>query len=239
VDIDRLAELCVEPFESAKPTVFRGAISAPEDFFGAADFERIIDNPQLRRRAGLFRDKQFIAPSEFPDGYTREVIQQYRDEGVSLVLRGVQRQDGPVRDMCRALVGTGWPTVHAVAMETPPGVQALETHWDIGPTVAMQFAGRKTWYVYEPVVTSGAEVITGWTERNGRDSGQGFSNEESRRLVPEHAADVLTLEPGDVYFIPAGWPHAAAGAGVQSLHVSVCPLPQSVVDMYGNEDHFL
>lgn len=234
--LDTLAKLCHEPFATAKPQVFRGGVEDPEGLFGEAHIQRMLANPAFVSRTGLFRDQNLIDPAEHPDAYTHEGVERYRRKGVSITLRGIQRQPGHVRVICTALRDTGWATVHAVALETPPDVQALATHWDLNPVIAIQTKGSKTWHTYEPTVKSAEEVITAWYERN---YGAGFTEAQRSRLTPEYAADTVTLEPGDVYFVPAGWPHAPFGAGVQSLHVSICPLPQVVYERSGNEDHQL
>jgi hypothetical protein len=230
MNVDKIAELCSAPYEAACPVVLRSVVSEPEDVFGEADIQVMIKDPVLAQRAGLFRDLQLVDPSEFPEAYTYEGIGEHRRTGGTLVLRGLQRQPGAVRATCQAIAGTGWPAVHAVASETPPHVQGLAAHWDINPVAALQVTGRKTWYVFRPVVGGPEELDTSWSER-------GFTDEEIQHLTPDHAYETVTLDPGDVYVVPRGWPHYAVGLEDGSLHVSLCPLPQAVFDKYGNEDH--
>lgn len=236
MNLDRVADLFSAPFEDAKPTILRGAFSNPQELFGESHIQQLLADPEVLQRVGLYKDWEHLDPKNFPEVYTQPGIQQYRAEGYSLLIPGVQRKPGPVKDICHAIAANGWPTVHGVAIETPPYEQSLEVHWDVNPVVAIQTAGRKTWYVFDPFVTNAEDVIADYAERDG---GIRFTDEEKKRLVPEYARDTPTLEAGDAYFIPAGWPHFAASTDVTSLHVSICPLPQVVVDKYAKEYHML
>jgi len=236
--LDEAAGLCLAPFGQTKPTVFRGAVRAPAEFFGEEHILEVLGDPRLRLRAGLFRGQTFVSPDEQPQEYTLSGILRNRAAGASLTLRGLQRLHGQVRDACMELTETGWSTVHAVGQETPVGDQSLPTHWDLNPVVAVQCQGRKTWVVYRPIptITTAEAVIAMWGERV---CGSSFTPAEMLGMTPDQAADVVTLEPGDAYFVPAGWAHAPVAVDGTSVHVSICPLPQVVVDEYGNEDHFL
>ena len=230
-----IADLCQAPFGEAKPALFRGAAADPAAFFGDEHIQQMIGSDVLRARMGLFRDQDLIDPARYPDEYTPAGIMRNRAAGASFSPRGIQRLPGPVRDACLVIAGTGWPTVHAVALESPPGVQALDTHWDCNPVISVQTAGRKRWRVYRPIpaVATAEAVFAVWKDRA---SGAAYTGRELRRL---ELADEVVLEPGDAYVVPAGWPHAPMAVEGTSLHVSICPLPQAVYDEYGNEDHSL
>jgi|GEM_PF-7070931 len=229
--IHALAALCQVPFEKAEPVIFRSEVSDPDGFFGIDSLERLLEEPKLVTRAGLFKEQQLIGN---PADYTREFVENERSTGAAFTLRGVQRVPGPVRDMCMEIADTGWPAVHAVALESPEGVVSLAPHWDLNPVIAVQTVGRKRWLIYEPVVSSGQEVIDRWYDGYG----SGFTPEQKAAMLPENAAFDVTLNPGDVLFVPAGWPHAPFAVGGHSLHMSVCALPQQVVDRSGTVDHF-
>lgn len=232
--MDQVAKHCLAPFGTA-PTVIRGALAAPEEFFGEAQIEEFINNDELASRAGIFYDQQWLTLDEHPEAYTPEGLRKHRHApGATFMLRGLQRVPGPVRDACLHIHkkgGEAWATVQAVATETPPNNQGLAVHWDITPVAVMQIRGAKTWYVFDPVV-SADELTTVWAER-------GFTDEEQSRLQPENAVFTATLEPGDIIVTPAGSPHFCVGGDEGSLHVSIGPLPHLVAKKYANEDHAL
>lgn len=238
-DIEGVARHCAAPYGEAEPTVWKGALHDPSEFFGERQLREMLYDPRLFARVGLFRNQELMTLGSFPGVGTVAGVMQYRREGVSLVLRGVQRRIGHVRFACQefARIG-GWPTVHAVAFETPEGVSALAPHWDPYPVVTCQTYGRKRWYVFTPFERDEA-VVRRRLETEGESAVCTFTEGQLTRLSPKYAAYTVLLEPGDVFSVPAGWPHFAVGDGGSSLHVSICPMPQHVLERFGNEDHEL
>jgi Cupin superfamily protein len=234
----KIAERCQVPFAQARPALFQGVLPDPGRFFGDAAISQLIASDELRPRHKLFRDRQFIDPVAHQYEYSPDGFARCRAAGDSVVYRGVQRVAGPVRDTCLAVARDGWATVHAVAVETPPGVQTLTRHWDVSPVIAVQISGRKRWTVWEPIaeVTDETMAVEVTHERG---DGDRFTDAELADMDGAGPFDDVVLEPGDVYVIPAGWVHAPSALGQTSLHVSICPLPQLVVDYFGNEDHVL
>lgn len=245
MDLHEIATLCEAPFDEAKPALFRGLIEDPQEFFGELHILQVLRDPCVVGRTGIFRNQKYIDPQNHPGVNTFEGVQRYRAQGgTSVTFRGVQRLPGPVRDVCRALSrSSAWAAVHAVAMETPEGEQALQTHWDINPVLAVQTRGRKRWDVYTPLATTADEVYTKW--RTGGQEGEAGKAQETQYtdfvsgLTADDIVETVVLEPGDAYFVPAGWPHGPVALGGSSLHVSICPLPERVYAAYGNEDHVL
>lgn len=232
-----IAGRCQTPFAQARPALFRGAVHDPARFFSETHIQQLLASDALRLRHKLFRDRHYADPVAHWYEYTPEGFAQCRGAGDSVVYRAVQRIPGPVRDTCLAIAQDGWPTVHAVGVETPAGVQTLTRHWDVSPVIVVQAAGRKVWDVWPPVaeVTDETMVVEAVHERG---DGDRFTDAELSDMDAAGPRSSVVLEPGDVYVVPAGWVHAPAALGA-SLHVSICPLPQLVVDYFGNEDHTL
>jgi hypothetical protein len=234
----RIAGFCQTPFAGAVPLLFRGAVPDPGQFFSENHIQALLTDDALRLRHKQFRDRQFIDPARHPEQYTAEGFVYNRGAGVSVVYRAVQRIPGPVRDTCCAIAPDGWATVHAVGVETPASVQTLTRHWDVSPVIAVQTWGRKRWTVWEPPVSVTDEASAAGVVQE-RGDGDRFTDAELADMDASGPYQAVVLEPGDVYVIPAGWVHAPAAVDGASLHVSICPLPQLVVDYFGNEDHTL
>lgn len=245
LDIDELVRLSRLPFDEAKPVLMRGVVADPEDFFGEARVQEYLAEPKLVTRSGIFRKQELVG---VPSEYTPTFIGNHRGlSDTTVVYRGVQRIPGPVRDACVALAERGgWPSVHAVALESPEGIVSLKPHWDMYPVFAFQTVGYKRWIVQRPIVDTADDVIEEWYSRS---YGNGLTEEQIRSVTPEHAADDVILEPGDVYFVPGGWLHAPQGVGGHSLHVSLSTMSQQIIDHpvdagdgtfrpSGGEDHF-
>lgn len=245
----RIAGFCQTPFTEAAPLLFRGAVPNPGAFFSEHTIAQLITSDALRTRHKQFRDRQFIDPARHPDEYSIGGFARSRAAGTSVVYRAVQRIPGPVRDTCVAIAQDSyWATVHAVSVETPASVQTLTRHWDVSPVMAVQVAGRKVWDVWPPIAEVCDETMTVETVHE-RGDGDRFTDAELTDMDAAGPYSSVVLEPGDVYIIPAGWVHAPFavypgthsrhGVDGASLHVSICPLPQLVVDYFGNEDHQL
>lgn len=233
-----IAGLCQAPFAQARPALFRGALRDPGQFFSETHIQQLIVHDALRLRHKQFRDRHYVDPVAHRYEYTREGFARSRAAGSSVVYRAVQRIPGPVRDTCLAIAQDGWPAVHAVGVETPAGVQTLTRHWDVSPVIVVQISGRKCWPVWPPIAEVCDETMTVETVHE-RGDGDRFTDSELADMDAAGPHSSAVLEPGDVYVVPAGWVHAPAAVGETSRHVSICPLPQLVVDYFGNEDHTL
>lgn len=244
--IDELTRLGKLPFDEAKPAVLRGVIPRPEEFFGEDCVRRILAEPKLVVRCGIFRDQILVGN---PAEYTREFVAQHRGlADATVTYRGVQRLPGLVRDVAVALMEKGgWPSVHGVALESPKEIVSLKPHWDMYPVFAVQTGGYKRWVIQRPIVDSLEEVIEEWYARS---YGNGLTEEQTLSVAPTHAMYDIVLGPGDVLFVPAGWLHAPRGVSGSSRHVSICTMSQQIIDHpvdvgdgttqpSGNEDHFL
>lgn len=239
---DRLAALSKVPYTEVEPTVFKAAVRDPQGFFGEPLIETMMGNPWLVERFGLFRDTKQVPPpgmdhaevsKRLQSPYTTQFVAGERRKGdVSVIYRAVQRTSGPVHDLCAALAATGWPTAIASGFETPPTGQALATHWDVTPVFAFQTAGVKRWQIWGPVANG--DNFDHWNDRKG---GTVYTDDEQAALLPERVVVDVVLEPGDVLFLPAGWPHAPIAVGGLSLHASISPLTREVYDGCGGDEN--
>jgi lysine-specific demethylase/histidyl-hydroxylase NO66 len=111
--------------------------------------------------------------------------------------------------------------VGANAYLTPPNAaQGFAPHYDDIEAFCMQLEGTKRWKVYEP------------TFKLPRASSEDFTTEEMKEMEP--VMDV-TLEPGDILYMPRGWIHQACTlkhSDEHSLHLTVSAMRQwAWVDM--------
>lgn len=105
--------------------------------------------------------------------------------------------------------------VGANAYLTPPQAsQGFAPHYDDIEAFCLQLQGQKRWKVYEP------------TLKLPRASSEDFSVEEVKKMT--QAMDV-TLEEGDLLYMPRGWIHQACtlkDADQHSLHLTVSAMQQ-------------
>lgn len=190
-----------------------------------ADVERIVCETAIRTPAfRLVKDGAQLPvstyttdipwrPGAFDGTALVDRVAQEHAAGATLVLQALHLHHAATAAFCRGLeIELGWP-VQANAYRTPASSQGFGVHHDTHDVFVLQVAGRKRWLVHAPVVELPLKTQR-WT--SGADAG-------------EPVLDVM-LQAGDTLYLPRGWPHAASGADVDSLHVTVGLHPPTRLD---------
>eukprot|EP00850_Spirogloea_muscicola_P008322 SM000044S15969 [mRNA] locus=s44:285073:288988:+ [translate_table: standard] len=114
--------------------------------------------------------------------------------GYTLALRGLQFRSHNVATIAVALAAAmGQAAVGANLYLTPEGSQGLEAHYDDHCVFVCQLAGQKQWKVFPAQV----QLPRLYSVR-------------SRSQVDNNVHPcIFNLQPGDVLYIPRGWPHEA------------------------------
>ncbi len=132
--------------------------------------------------------------------------------GRTLLLTELQQRSAPVARLCRALeqelLALGVPLVQrlgANAYLTPTRARGFELHYDDHCVLVLQLAGRKRWRIHAPTTELPVARCEG--------------------ALPEASVGAPILEPelapGDVLYVPRGFPHAAHTTDGSSLHVTL------------------
>jgi hypothetical protein len=129
----------------------------------------------------------------------------------SLLLVNVHRLDPRVGALCRQVgddcrdqgLVLGKP-VRGNAYFTPPHAQGLEPHYDDHDVLVLQLHGFKQWRIHHEVK---------WPRRPMLEA-------LPREFVKAKPLD-LTLNPGDVLYLPRGFVHEAAAMESSSLHLTL------------------
>ena len=132
--------------------------------------------------------------------------------GCSLLLSGLERRCAAITTLCREvgeqLLGHGIPLATAVqanAYLTPPNSQAFDIHYDNHCALILQLHGEKRWTVFAPLDPLPIERC---------------EQSIARDTLDEPVFD-STLRSGDVLYVPRGFPHCAATADANSLHLTL------------------
>jgi len=124
--------------------------------------------------------------------------------GATLILDGVNELHPPLQRLAAGLAGefcaSGQTNLYACWGET----QGFDVHWDDHDVFVIQVHGAKRWDLY------------GFTQPAPQRRGR---QEPAPR--PTYAPEQITLEAGDVLYLPRGYWHAALGLGGPSLHLTV------------------
>jgi bifunctional lysine-specific demethylase and histidyl-hydroxylase NO66 len=194
---------------------------------GDADVERLVCVSAIRTPAfRLVKDGAQLAPSTYttdiawrPGSFSGTAlvdrVAQEHAAGATIVLQALHLHWHPAAVYCRELEDwLGWP-VQANAYCTPASSQGFGVHHDTHDVFVLQVSGHKRWRVYEPVVELPLK-----TQRWAPSDAQGIGE-------PVHD---ITLQAGDTLYLPRGWPHEAAAADADSLHITVGLHPPTRID---------
>ena len=160
---------------------------------------------------------------------TSELLERlYRDEGCTLQVHQPQRWNDRLWKVCAALEEELGCLAGCNAYITPPGQQGLAPHFDDVDLWVCQTEGSKHWRVYSQV---GVGLKASEGPLFGRDLAEICATCSSGDLDPEQFAEngvnllmEVTLQVGDVLYIPRGCVHqarAASGPDGGSCHVTI------------------
>lgn len=205
----------------AEPVVFR-APGTFSDLFGwaalddclAASGRRLPDFRVISGGAQI-ADQRYTRPTlMYPDAPDVRRTAGELAEGASLVMQGLQEYSEPLARFTRALAHDTSRPVHVNAYITPPKSQGFAAHFDPRDSFIVQVEGTKVWTLREPVLPAPL-AHESWDRLRERPE---WTTERLEAIEPWK---VLTLEPGDVLWLPRGWVHSARSEGVSSLHLTL------------------
>jgi bifunctional lysine-specific demethylase and histidyl-hydroxylase NO66 len=153
-------------------------------------------------------------PSSFAGTALVDRVAAEHAAGATIVVQGLHLHWHPAAAYCRRLeIALGCP-VQANAYSTPASSQGFGVHHDTHDVLVLQVAGRKRWLLYEPLLELPLKTQR-WSSALGD---------------PGAPIDDLVMEAGDTLYLPRGWPHEAAAADADSLHITVGLHPPTRMD---------
>ena len=155
-----------------------------------------------------FRDLSRSAAND-SEGGLEALYQEYRSES-SIVLLFLHERWPPLKMLCQSLAREFSSRIQANMYLSPPQSQALKTHYDTHDVLVLQIHGKKRWRIFEGAVQLPL-------------SHQRYTDDEDISLGSPTME--VTLSPGDLMYLPRGYPHDAASADGASLHLTIGVLP--------------
>ncbi len=133
---------------------------------------------------------------------------QLYDRGCTIVLREIDGHFPALDALCRSAERRLQAPFFANVYYAPPGGQSFPVHYDAPDVYALQVEGTKTWRLYEP----GYE--------------KPLADQHCYGQMPEQTLlREVRLEPGDVLYVPRGFPHLVTADDGPSLHISLSAFP--------------
>ena len=145
-----------------------------------------------------------------PDQVDDSRLLRLFDDGATLVLQGLHRTWGPIRDFAADLAADLGSPVQVNAYITPAANQGFDDHYDVHDVFVLQVHGTKRWSLREPVLDQPLRTQP-WTDRT----------EQVRARADEEPFLETTLRPGDCLYLPRGWIHSARAQGEISAHLTI------------------
>jgi bifunctional lysine-specific demethylase and histidyl-hydroxylase NO66 len=152
-------------------------------------------------RRGVVSERRIrLGSNGIPD--IQDIYRAYHD-GYSVVVNQVHRRSATVALLCRTLESALHHPIGVNLYLTPRGSQCFRPHVDNHDVFILQLHGVKEWHISSP----SNDLPLAWTKH-----GLAGSLEEFREF---------TLGPGDMLYVPRGFPHEAMTSSSSSLHLTV------------------
>ncbi|WP_134772626.1 cupin domain-containing protein [Ornithinimicrobium flavum] len=192
-----------------------------EDLFSLDAVDELVSDRGLRtpflrvaRDGATLPDRAFTSGggigAAIADQVSDDKLLQLFADGATIVLQGLHRTWGPVREFSAALSADLGHPVQVNGYVTPPQNQGFSDHYDVHDVFVLQVHGEKRWSLREPVLPHPL-----------RDQPWGDRQDEVARRAGEEAYLETTLRPGDCLYLPRGWIHAARALGGVSTHLTI------------------
>jgi ribosomal protein L16 Arg81 hydroxylase len=169
------------------------------DLFTLSDFESAI----MRSPAYVMTANEAKHKTAKPVPGLEKLLQDMRD-GDTLALPQLNRHEPKLDRLCRQLSSELGHPSHTNLYLTPPHAKGFTPHWDYQEAFILQLWGSKRWNI----------------ERERRSFRTG-GDERDDDLELRADCDSVTLEPGDLIYIPRGFVHAVETGSQPSLHITL------------------
>ena len=147
----------------------------------------------------------------------REQVRKLMTDGGTFVMEACQRVHPKIGQLSRAFEQQFHCPSPVNLYVTPPSAQGFQPHFDVQNVFVLQLHGKKNWKVFEPHTTKPvpSQAIDG-------------------AVPPGSLLHDITLEPGDLLYLPRGYVHVAHTSSELSAHLSVSLLPTTWADVFSS-----
>lgn len=143
-------------------------------------------------------------PAFFAETQKAFVDRQFQG-GATIKVEDYETRHPLMARICRAFEAEFGGDSYAMTFLTPPNQQGFGIHFDPVSSFITQLSGKKHWKVYQEFIPFPTKSMN-----------------QPLAGVPLSAAIIdVILEPGDLLYIPAGYPHEASCSDLHSLHMTV------------------
>jgi ribosomal protein L16 Arg81 hydroxylase len=174
-------------------------------------FTVLLDGVQPER--GSITRARAVGEVQVQDVVDGGAVRKRLEGGATLKLSQLEDWHLPTRNVMRDIESRLAAELKAYMFYTPSDKTGMLPHRDGSHVLVVQISGSKEWMLY-----ARPEQIDA---RSGLD------------VDADHPSHTLVLEPGDVLYLPHGYPHAATARAGNSLHLTITmtePTPLDLVE---------
>lgn len=213
------AHFIKEYWEKELLTIERGNQDFYKSLFSVEDIDKIIDvSRPTGKSLRVVRNQEPLPPSiyENTDGSINlnQIYAAYAD-GYTVVINEIQRFWHPLKMFCQNMGDQLSNHTVANMYLTPKNQKALLPHYDTHDVYVLQIHGKKHWKLYDSPV-----------ETPLLNSHQPIFKREQLSNPKE-----VTLNAGDLMYMPRGLPHEAYTTDECSLHITIGVYPAQWLDL--------
>jgi len=136
-------------------------------------------------------------------------VKRHLQQGASLVLNDVTTLATGIQQVAHTLAEALQAKVQANLYCSWKSYQGFSTHFDVHDVFAVHLEGRKTWNIY------GKHFDNPIPHPKFRGLGSAFHKAHHGPIT-----ETVTLEPGDLLYIPRGWYHDALAKSEATMHIA-------------------
>ncbi|MEE1923774.1 cupin domain-containing protein [Pseudomonas sp. 148P] len=208
-----------------KPAVFRGSLNSTligpaemNDLFLQAD----CSNDDFKLAFG----GRLVEKADYVERYVhlgversrlkKHAVYDFLSKGATVIVNRIERCDKVARleQEISKLTGHRSLTSGYLAYRS---MDSFKSHWDTRDIFVFQFSGRKRWVINEPTFRDPLYM------QQSKDFEAVFS-------PPDNVYMDVTLEPGDMLYVPRGWWHNPSPVGEKTFHLTVGTYPPTGLD---------
>ena len=145
----------------------------------------------------------------------REATRALMAEGCTFVMEAIQRAHPTIAQLSRHFEQTFHCPSPVNLYVTPPNARGFQPHFDVQNVFVLQVHGTKRWQVFDPHIRRPlpSQAVHG-------------------SVKPGELIHDITLEPGDLLYLPRGFVHVAHTTDQLSAHLSVSLMPHTWADVF-------
>ena len=140
------------------------------------------------------------------------------NEGATLVIQAAQLQMGNTGKLIQELETELDMDINANIYITPSNAKGFFPHFDTHEVLVLQISGTKYWNIYDIPVA-------------GPMKGESLTVEQQKKYMENPPAHEISMQPGDVLYVPRGVVHDAYCKDELSVHITLGISPTLRIDL--------